>query len=81
MGSLRYLVNTKPDLAFSVRIISRFMETPNVEHWSAVKRVVRYFARTSQLGCKYSKGLDLELLGYSDSDHAGDLERGRELVE
>jgi hypothetical protein len=49
------------------------METPNVEHWCAVKRVIRYVAGTSQLGCKYSKGLDSELLGYSDSDHTSEL--------
>jgi hypothetical protein len=32
VGSLRYLVNTRPDLAYSVGIVSRFMETPNAEH-------------------------------------------------
>jgi hypothetical protein len=31
VGSLRYLVNSRPDLAFSVGMVSRFMETPNSE--------------------------------------------------
>uniref|UniRef100_A0A8R7R4R1 Reverse transcriptase Ty1/copia-type domain-containing protein n=1 Tax=Triticum urartu TaxID=4572 RepID=A0A8R7R4R1_TRIUA len=28
VGSLRYLVNTRPDLAYSVGIVSRYMENP-----------------------------------------------------
>jgi hypothetical protein len=31
--------------------------------------------RTTELGCKYTKGTHSELPGYSDSDHAGDLEK------
>jgi hypothetical protein len=75
VGSLRYLVNTRPDLAFSVGMVSRFMETPNAEHWTAIKRIIRFVAGTIQYGCKYSKGANAVLVGYSYSDHAGDLER------
>ena len=32
IGSLRYLVNTRPDLSFAVGLVSRFMEGPNKEH-------------------------------------------------
>jgi hypothetical protein len=32
VGSLRYLVNSRPDLAFFVGMVSRFMEKPNSEH-------------------------------------------------
>jgi len=32
VGSLRYLVNTRPDIAYSVGMVSRFMESPNAEH-------------------------------------------------
>jgi len=32
VGSMRYLVNARPDLAFSVGMVSRFMESPNAEH-------------------------------------------------
>ena len=31
VGSLRYLVNTRPDLAFAVSLVSRFMEAPGKE--------------------------------------------------
>jgi hypothetical protein len=32
VGSLRYLVHTRPDLAFAVGFVSRFMEHPTEEH-------------------------------------------------
>jgi hypothetical protein len=56
VGSVRYLVNTRPDLAFSVGMVSRFMENPNAEHWSAIKRIFRFVDGTFQYGCKYIKG-------------------------
>jgi hypothetical protein len=37
VGSLRYLVNEGPDLAFSIGYVSRFMERPTKEHMAAVK--------------------------------------------
>jgi hypothetical protein len=44
VGALRYLVNSRPDLAYSVGYISRFMENPTTEHLVAVKRILRYIA-------------------------------------
>lgn len=75
VGSLRYLVNTRPDLAYSVGMVSRFMKTPNTEHWAAIKRIIRYVAGTKQFGDKYVQGAIADLIGFSDSDHAGDLEK------
>jgi len=53
------------------------MESPTSDHWAAIKRIVRYIAGTSKYGCKYEKKSTsgLKLLGYSDSDRAGDLEK------
>ena len=75
VGSLRYLVHTRPDLAYSVGIVSRFMENPTTEHMSAVKQILRYVKGTINLGCTYRKGNEgLILRGYSDSDMAGDVD-------
>jgi hypothetical protein len=46
IGSLRYLCNSRPDLAYPVGYLSRFMEAPRREHLAAVKRVLRYVAGT-----------------------------------
>ena len=75
IGMLRYLVNTRPDLSFAVGTVSRFMEAPDNEHWAAVKRIIRYVSGTLNYGCKFIRGANSEmlLLGYTDSDQAGDL--------
>jgi len=75
IGSLRYLVNTRPDSAYSVGVASRFMEAPSIAHWGAVKQIIRYLKGTIGFGCKYAKGDELKpvLLGFSDSDLAGDV--------
>ena len=37
VGSLCYLVNSRPVLAYQVGYISRFMENPTTEHMTAVR--------------------------------------------
>jgi hypothetical protein len=76
IGSLRYIVNTRPDLAYVVGVVSRYMEAPGREHWAAVKHILRYPKGTVGYGCKYEKGAELKpiLLGYNDIDFAGDVE-------
>ena len=74
IGSLRYLTHMRPDLLFSVGILSRYMENPNQEHYNGVKQVLRYVKGTKDYGLLYKKGeLKGELIGYSDSDFAGDF--------
>lgn len=79
IGSLRYLVNTRPDIAYSVGVVSRYMEAPGKEHWAAVKHILIYLKGTIEFGCKYERGTDLKpfLLGFSDNDFAGDVEDGK----
>lgn len=50
VGSLRYLTCTRPDISFSVGVVSRFMENPKQSHWKAMKRVLRYIRGTLSLG-------------------------------
>ncbi|XP_062179406.1 secreted RxLR effector protein 161-like [Phragmites australis] len=76
VGSLRYLVNTRPDLAFSVGYVSRFMEEPHEDHLAAVKHILRYIAGTRDLGLFYARKKNQQpaLLGFRDSDLAGDVD-------
>jgi hypothetical protein len=76
IGALRYLIHTRPDLAFSVGYLSRFMEKPHEEHVVAVKRVLRYVAGTRSHGLLYArdKNCALKLTGYSYADMAGDID-------
>jgi hypothetical protein len=75
VGSLRYLIHTRPDLAYAVGYVSRCMEDPH-EHLAAVKHILRFVAGPSELGVFYpmKKEGEAELIGYTDSDLAGDLD-------
>lgn len=76
VGSLRYLIHTRPDITYSVGIVSRYMASPTTEHMAAVKHILRYIQGTLNYGVHYSRGdgSSLCLCGYSDSDMAGDVE-------
>lgn len=75
IGSLRYLVQTRPDITFAVSFLSRFMEKPTLEHLTAAKHLLRYIAGTLTLGCVYLRGSGQpSLIGYTDSDLGGDVD-------
>lgn len=40
VGGLRYLVHKRPDIAFSVGVVSRYMERPTAQHLNAAKRIL-----------------------------------------
>lgn len=58
--SLRYLVNTRPDLAFAVGYVSRFLEDPREDHLAAVKHILRYVAGSKNWGVWFSRKVEKE---------------------
>ena len=78
IGSIMYLMlMTRPDLAASVQILSRFMEKPTRVHWEAIKRVLRYIQGTKEMGLKFQRTQKFEVAGYCDSDWGGCLDTRR----
>ena len=46
VGSLIYAqVCMHPDIAFTVGVLGRYLSNPEMDHWKAVKRVMRYLQR------------------------------------
>jgi transposase InsO family protein len=74
VGSLMYLLATRPDLAFSVCLCARYMDRPTEIHFAAVKRILRYLKGTTGYGIMYKRSARLKLNGWTDSDYAGDLD-------
>ena len=71
IGKLIYLGVTRPNLSYSVHVLSQFMQTPREEHWKAALRVVRYLKGTVGQGILLRSDSDLTLYGWCDSDYAG----------
>ena len=72
IGSLMYLmVCTRPDIGFAVGKLSQFTESPRSEHWTAVKRVLRYIKSTISKGITYYEPENIKTVAYADSDWAG----------
>ncbi|KAL5564205.1 hypothetical protein UlMin_027369 [Ulmus minor] len=72
VGSLMYLTATRPDIMYSVSLISRYMENPTEMHLLAAKRILRYLQGTKEFGLFYKKGEKSDLIGFTNSDYARD---------
>uniref|UniRef100_A0AAV1TCU7 Polyprotein n=1 Tax=Peronospora matthiolae TaxID=2874970 RepID=A0AAV1TCU7_9STRA len=73
IGNLMHLmIATRPDIAFAVSYVSRFMENPQVEHWMAVKRILRSVQGTKSHGICFQSDYKVYFRGYSGADWAGD---------
>jgi hypothetical protein len=74
IGSLMYLVNTRPDICFVVNTLSQFQVEPRQEHWIVAKHVLRYIHGTINYGLRYTTSSDIQLHGFTDSDWARSAE-------
>lgn len=63
----------EPDILFAVGVVSRFMEAPTSNHLKVARRILRYLKGTIDLGLFYSSYDDFNLVGYCDSDYAGNV--------
>ncbi|GJS23703.1 zinc finger, CCHC-type containing protein [Tanacetum coccineum] len=77
IGSLRYLLHTRPDLSYAVGLLSRFMQDPKEIHLKAVKQVIRYIKGTKEHGIIYKKEGGCKITGYSDSSYGINTDQGK----
>jgi len=55
-------------------MVPRFTQEPHELHWKATKHILHYIQGTHTYGICYAVGTGLLLVGYRDSDYAGDLD-------
>lgn len=73
VGSIMFaMIESRPDIAFATSLVSRFAKNPSKAHIEAVKMILRYLHTTRTRGITYGRDSDLDIIGYSDSDWAGD---------
>ena len=74
IGSLMYLVNTRPDINFAINSLSQFMVGPQRVHWTAAKHILRYIIGTMEYGLVYECRRSVQLAGFTNVDWAGCVE-------
>ncbi|GKA85498.1 putative RNA-directed DNA polymerase, partial [Tanacetum coccineum] len=82
VGALQYVTLSRPDITYAVNKVFQFMHSLTTNHWSAVKRILRYLRGTSNYGLlikhnsgsvlhAYTDSHDSSLSSFSDADWSG----------
>ncbi len=72
MGSLMWLaVHTRPDIAYSVGVLSWYCSNPGPTDCNLVIQIFRYLSRTLNLEITFTAASKNELVSYTNSDYAG----------
>ncbi|XP_071699092.1 secreted RxLR effector protein 161-like [Rutidosis leptorrhynchoides] len=77
VGALQYLTITQPDISYAVNQVSQFLQSPTVDHFQGIKRILRYVKGTFTYGLSFLYSTKPTLLGYSDADWARCIETHR----
>nr|GFA31146.1 hypothetical protein [Tanacetum cinerariifolium] len=71
IGTLLYLIASRPDLQFSICMCARYLARPIKKHLHAVKRIFRYLQGTINRGLWYLKDSLIALIVFAYADHTG----------
>eukprot|EP00253_Pinus_taeda_P024646 PITA_24646 len=74
IGSLLYLIGTRPDIMYAIGIVGRFQVNLKESHLQVVKRIFKYLQGTKDFGLWYPRDADLTLHAYTDSDWVGSVD-------
>lgn len=77
VGSLQYATITRPDITYAVNRVCQFMHSPTLDHWRAVKRILRYLAGTLSHSLHFSPTQATSFLAYSDAGWISDSDDSR----
>ena len=56
---------TRPDVAYAVSHVARYMSNPGTEHWNAVKRILRYLKGTMDLKLTFNGNKASNVIGFA----------------
>lgn len=79
-NTIRVSISDEEKLKFLYNQLSRYCNNFRPEHWQSAKNCIAYLKGTASHGlCYGGDGANVSsiLIGYSDSDYAGDLDQSR----
>ena len=68
IGSLMYLVNTRPNISFALNSLSQFMVDPWRVHWIVANHILCHIRGTVEYGLVYERMGSVQLAGFTDAD-------------
>ncbi|XP_071738757.1 uncharacterized mitochondrial protein AtMg00810-like [Rutidosis leptorrhynchoides] len=68
VGKLIYLTLTRPDISYSVHVLSQFMHSPKVSHLKCAMRFLKYLKSAPGLGICVKKSDENSIVVFVDSD-------------
>ena len=78
VGSLMYaMLGSRPDIRFTVNRLAQYGSNPSHTHLNSALHILRYLRATKDHRLTYGQNDSSELIGYSDSDWAGDKDTRR----
>ena len=74
IGSIMYaMLCTRLDVCLAISLARRYQSNPGVDHWTAVKNILKYLKRTKDMFLVYGGDKDLVVNGYVDASFDTDL--------
>jgi len=70
IGKLLYLTNSRPDICYSVHLLSQFVQAPTIYHQQAAQHILRYLKTSPANGLFFAATNDIQIKAFSDSDWA-----------
>ena len=68
---LNYFTVTRPDIAYSVSVVSQYMSSPTVHHWAALEQILCYLKGALVCGILYENHGHTHIKCFSNADWAG----------
>ncbi|KAJ0717335.1 putative RNA-directed DNA polymerase [Helianthus annuus] len=80
IGKLIILAHTRPDISYTVHVLSQYMHSPTNGHLKVAFGLLRYLKQSPGRGVLFSKGSHFDLVAYADSGWAKCLETRKSIT-
>ena len=77
VGKLNYLTVTRPDIAYSISVLSQYMSSPTISHWAVVEQILCYLKEAHAREILYKKHGHTRIECFSYADKVGSKEDKR----
>nr|KYP76651.1 hypothetical protein KK1_020902 [Cajanus cajan] len=71
VGKLIYLLHARPDITYTMSVVSQFMYEPCERHMQAIDKILQYLKSSPRKGLLFKRGDIMSMEIYIDEDFIG----------